>query len=335
MDFVKKLFGWGRNSTNGHGPVDSAPAQEPTISAVSSSLQSLEEKQELLAHMVRLVARKVSYGLFVAGTGGLGKSKVISETLAAEGICPVLLNSHVTPLSLYGTMFAHREDHVLWLDDCDSIYPNLRILGLLRSALWGQGERIVTYSSTQLDDIPSSFVFNSRIICCANTLPSARNEAFKAVLSRIDVFQLNALNEEILDLMRSLAAKGYGSLPPETCHAVVDFIAKSGGTRQLSLRLYEPSLRKVEYALANGIDWRELVRCQLDQLGKTDTAGHVDSKAFLLSCMAQALAAHPNSGKAQEDFWCDVTGRSRATFYRLKKVYEAEQVDKGVPGADK
>jgi hypothetical protein len=48
----------------------------------------------------------------------------------------------------------------------------LKILGLLRSALWGQGERIVSYSSTQLADMPNSFVFTSRIICCANTLPS-------------------------------------------------------------------------------------------------------------------------------------------------------------------
>ena len=92
----------------------------------------------------------------------------------------------------------------------------------------------------------------------ANTLPGARNEAFQAVLSRIDVFRLDATNEEILELMRTLAARGFDSLSPEVCQEVVQFLARAGGERQLSMRLYEPSLKKVQYALENGIDWRDL-----------------------------------------------------------------------------
>jgi hypothetical protein len=49
--------------------------------------------------MVRLVARRVSYGLFVAGQGGMGKSRTIR---------PVLINLHITPLSLYTTLFNRR-----------------------------------------------------------------------------------------------------------------------------------------------------------------------------------------------------------------------------------
>src|ERR1700732_4424033 len=69
---------------------------------------ALEEKQGLLAHHVRLVARKITNGLFGAGPGGLGKSRTISVTLADEGCCPVLVNSHITPLSLYLTLFHNR-----------------------------------------------------------------------------------------------------------------------------------------------------------------------------------------------------------------------------------
>lgn len=286
---------------------------------------SLEEKQAILAHMVRLVARRISNGLFVAGNGGVGKSKIISETLTAEGIAPVLINSHITPLSLYQTLYQYRDDQVIWLDDADSIYPNLRILGLLRSALWGQGERIVTYTSTQVIGMPSSFVFNGRIICCANTLPGARNDAFQAVLSRIDVFQLTASNEEVVELMRSLATKGYEALSPEECHEVVDFIAQAGGTRQLSLRLYEPSLKKVVYARANHTDWRELVRCQLDQIGVKENVPAPTTRAVLFSHMGQAITAHPESVRAQEEWWCQATGKSRATFFRIKRAFEMEQ----------
>jgi hypothetical protein len=46
-----------------------------------SPATSLEKKQQLLAHLVRLVALGLTNGLFVAGAGGLGKSKTIVETL--------------------------------------------------------------------------------------------------------------------------------------------------------------------------------------------------------------------------------------------------------------
>ena len=101
---------------------------------------TLEEKQDLLRHHVRMLARGMSLGLFVAGSGGLGKSKIVAETLAGEGIVPVLANSHVTPLALYGLLYHHREGQVIWLDDADTLYTNMVVLGLLRSALWG-GQR--------------------------------------------------------------------------------------------------------------------------------------------------------------------------------------------------
>ena len=48
---------------------------------------------------------------------------------------------------------------------------------------------------------------------------------------------------------------------------MVNFIAENIGTRQLSMRLLEPSLRKVAYADSQGIDWRDLVLSQLRNLG--------------------------------------------------------------------
>ncbi|MBA4068090.1 MAG: hypothetical protein C0501_31185 [Isosphaera sp.] len=285
---------------------------------------ALEEKQRLLGHMVRLVARGVSNGLFVAGQGGLGKSLTISRTLAAEGVLPVLINSHITPLSLYATLFHNRQGQMIWLDDCDSVYQNLAVLGLLRSALWGLGERVVTYTSTRLDGLPARFAFDSRIIACANTFPR-RNEAFRAVLSRVDVFELAATNDEVVELMRAMAAGAHGSLTPERCLEVVEFIARAGGSRQLSMRLYEPSLRKVEYAVQNRVPWRELVRSQLDQIGADDGVPRPpDARGHDLRAMAQAAAAHPASVKMQEEAWCEDTGKSRATFYWVKREYERQ-----------
>lgn len=302
-----------------HGTAQKTPAVKPPVPT------ALEERQALLAHHVRMVARKLTNGLFVVGPGGLGKSKVISQTLTEEGVVPVVLNSHVTPLGLYTTMYRNRKDAVLWLDDADAVYVNLPILGLLRSALWGQGARVVTYTSSQLQDVPSSFEFTSRIICTANVVPK-RNEPFRAVLSRVDVFELTATNDDVVELMRSMADKGFGKLSSAVCHEVVKYIAEAGGSRQLSVRLYESSLRKVEYATETGTDWKDLVRTQLDQLGQPDgVLRPVDSKAHDLKCMSVAVEQHPSSVKLQLEVWQTMTAKSRATFFRTKKEYEEQQ----------
>jgi hypothetical protein len=289
-------------------------------------LTALEEKQDLLRHHVRMLARGMSFGLFVAGQGGLGKSKIISETLAEEGIVPVLANSHVTPLALYGLLHHNRDGKVIWLDDADTLYQNMVVLGLLRSALWGTDDvRTVTYLSSQLEGLPSSFEFNSRLVFTSNTFPR-KNAAFLAVLSRVDVFELTATNDEVLEVMRVMASKGYGSLSPALCGEVIEFVAKSGGTRQLSLRLFDSAMKKVEYALDGGTaDWRDLVRSQLDQLGQTEgVLRPLDGKGHDMKCMTVAVEKYPASVKAQEDCWRLATGKSRASFFRAKKEYEAQ-----------
>lgn len=327
-------------ATDGNGePVDQPaapvenPAPQPAVPVATPETvpaSALEEKQALLAHLVKLVSRKVTHGLFCWGSGGMGKSRVISDTLAKEGINPVLCNSHITAMSLYGVLYEHRNDKVIWLDDCDGCFTSLPVLGLLRSALWGQQERVVTYNSSALKNMPNRFTFESRIVMCANSFPKG-NEAFKAALSRIDVFHLTLSNEEVIEHMRLLAAKGFDSLPAETCNEVIDFISSSGGTRQLSMRMYEPSMKKVLYTQQqNGVDWRDLVSCQLEQVGAQDQPKALDSKRHLLALLAQAIANHPTSTEEQRKWWCKTTRKSRATFFRLKRELEKSHERKGL-----
>ncbi len=294
------------------------PAGEP--------LTPLEEKQQLLAHHVRLVARGLSNGLFVYGaTGGLGKSRTIHDTLCQERADVRLINSHITALSLYETLYFNRTGKVIVLDDCDNLYGDLKVLGLLRSALWGQGDkRVVTYTSSQLPaELPNSHVFESRLVLTANVLPK-RNAAFRAVLSRIDVFDLSASSEEVLALMRKVAARGFGPLTPEECQEVVTFIERHADGRQLSMRLLEPSFRKVEYARSQGIPWEPLVQSQLQTLGKTPAVTPVDLRESERRRLLQAVERHPESVQEQQAEWCRATGKSRASFFRALARLRAE-----------
>jgi hypothetical protein len=290
---------------------------DPTQFGEGMRLTALEERQNLLAHHVRLLARGMSVGLFVYGSqGGLGKTRTVLNTLAEEDISPILINSHITPLALYTTLYHNRYGQVVFFDDVDSIFGSLAHLGLLRSALWGS-PRIVTYGSSQLDDLPGSFIFDSRLVFCANVIPR-RNDAFKAVLSRCDIFELSATQEEVIELMRSVARGGYGIVTSDDCLEVVEFIEANADERAISMRLLEPSFRKVIYARSEGLDWRPLVLTQLQSLGRKPVASRrIDARANKLRLLHQAIQAHPRSVTEQQVFWSRATGKSRASFFRL------------------
>lgn len=291
----------------------------------SHTMTVLEQRQQLLAHHVRLLARKMSHALFVFGaTGGLGKSKIILETLGEAGIEPVLINSHITPLALYSTLFAHRDDEVIFFDDVDSMFSSMAHLGLLRSALWGN-PRTVTYGSSQMpDNLPQSFEFTSRCIFAANVLPM-KNDAFKAVLSRCDQFELSATNLEVIEMMRTIAANGFQGVTPDEAESVIDFIEQHSEDRQLSLRLLGPSLRKLKYARDECIDWRPMIRSQLQSLGRKQVATkRLDNKSADAKVLKDALRKHPASVGDQQEYWCGKTGKSRASFYRVLSRHRSE-----------
>jgi hypothetical protein len=308
---------------------------KPEPKSKATPTTALEARQELLAHHVRLVARQMANGLFVYGAkGGLGKTKTILRTLAEEGVKPVILNSHITPMALFESLYRN-SDCVIVLDDADSLYRNLAALGILRSALWGgekNGQRLVTYNSTQ-SELPQSFHFNGQIIFVANVIPR-KNAAFDAVLSRVDVFELDASNEEVIQLMKKLAVDGFEDLTAAECLQVVDFIAEFSASRELSLRLLEPSYRKFIYARQEGIEWKELVRTQLEQIGEEDAPKPIDNRAFELACLEDALKNHSASVKEQEEAWCKTTGKSRASFFRLKKAHDDQQKKPEQPTTD-
>ena len=92
---------------------------DETANGFDQSIKTpLEERQDLLAHHVRLVARKMSHALFVFGSqGGLGKTRTIMQTFGEEAIEPVLVNSHITPLALFSTLYCHRAEDVIFFDD--------------------------------------------------------------------------------------------------------------------------------------------------------------------------------------------------------------------------
>ena len=291
----------------------------------SVSFTPLEQRQNLLAHHVRMVARKLNHSLFVFGNQpGLGKSVTINRTFEDEGVEPILVNSHVTPLGLYRLLFHHRDDEVLFFDDCDSMYGSVPHLGLLRSCLWGQ-PRIVTYHSSMLPkDLPSSFETTSRFVFAANVVPK-KNAAFEAVLTRSDVFELKASNEEVIEMMRALSSKGFRGITADEAFEVIDFIESNLQDRQLSLRLLGPALRKYSYAKSEAVDWRPLIASQLKALNSPNkaTSKRAQNQLKDFTTIEEAIRLFPNDVQNQQEFWSKSLSKSRASFFRTLAKYRS------------
>ena len=119
-------------------------------------------------------------------------------------------NSHCTPLQLYRVLYQNSQnDKVIYIDDCDELYKSGPALGLLRSALFGQPNRLVTYNSSGLPrDLPERFETTSRFIFCANKVPQ-KCPIFDAVVSRCLVYRMDLKDSEIIEQFRVMSENGY------------------------------------------------------------------------------------------------------------------------------
>jgi hypothetical protein len=265
-------------------------------------------------------ANNPPHALMCVGAGGNGKSTIITEELGRHGISPVLLNSHLTPVGLYQALWRYRSGQVVLIEDAEQACTGA-VLGLLRSATEGVGgRRVLTYTTTTDIDAPPSFTFESKIILCANAIP--KNPMFGALVSRCLTYRLDPSRDEILEQFRKVTGGGYsgscGLLAPELCREVIRYVEERA-TRTLSMRLLRPFLRTVEYAVERGVPWQDLLEAQLHEISVPAEASPAASRrATELDCLKKAIQQHPDSVKDQLVLFQQLSGRSRATFYRLR-----------------
>lgn len=120
--------------------------------------------------------------LFVTGAPGVGKTYGVEATLAEAGMIEQFENSPksyeivsgaMRPTALYMKMYEHSAaDHVLVLDDCDSVFTDEDSLNLLKAALDTSEKRKIYWNAESRilgkNDIPNDFEFNGSIIFISN-----------------------------------------------------------------------------------------------------------------------------------------------------------------------
>jgi len=128
----------------------------------SEALASLDCKLRLIDDRVTAVVRGYQTGLYLCGAGGLGKSYSVYRQLRHLECDFRTFNSRMTALGLFRAL-DKAPDAVHVLEDMERITSDRDAQGVLRSALWSQGDqdRVVTWTTSAGEQRPAASPFTS------------------------------------------------------------------------------------------------------------------------------------------------------------------------------
>src|SRR5262245_21540208 len=110
------------------------------VEAEHAALLSLDCKLRLIDDRVTAVVRGYQTGLYLCRAGGLGKSHSVYRQLQRLECDFRIFNSRMSALGLFRAL-EKASDAVHVLEDMERIVNDRDAQGVLRSALWSQGDR--------------------------------------------------------------------------------------------------------------------------------------------------------------------------------------------------
>ena len=263
-----------------------------------------------------MVGDGINNSLILKSNGGLGKTYMLLKTLNEMGLKNgkdyVYMNSYSTPLSFYEFLY-HNKDRLIILDDFEGVLNNNIGVSILKSALWSAtSDRSVHYLTTSDKLIvPNQFTFKGRIIFCLNN--GLGNDAErKALQSRALFYEINFSYQDTMKVIYGIAKQPYKDLTDEERLGIAEYLKEKTDetTDSLNFRTLIKAFDIRVYCKKFRVeDWESLVD---DLLRKDET----------LAVAKQLIMSKLTIGQQINQFY-DLTGRSRRTYFRLKKKLES------------
>jgi hypothetical protein len=292
-------------------------------------LDQYQGKLQLVKDYTRGVALGYSNGFFLFGLGGISKSFTVLGELERLGVAYRLFNSRMSGRGLFDSLSKYH-DAIHVLEDMERVMGDKDAQGVLRSATWsqrskeeGRQKRVVTWATGKGVE---SFTFSGGIIMLSNR-PLDDLPELAAIRTRISHLHLVVTDSEIAALMRKLSAAGFQhdkkTMTPEECRDVCEFLIAQSKNRQcrLDMRMLDNSNRDyLQWREGSSTsDWATLVSARLEGQ-KRDNDANAEREEEI-SVMEVAIAEHPDSVRHQQFYWSDLTGMSRASFFRCRQAY--------------
>lgn len=245
-------------------------------------------------------------GFLMLGEGGLGKT-ILTITSVKQQFKPnewEYSNGYTTPLALYEFLYLNRNKKVIILDDVEGIFNNKLSLSILKGALWeSEGKRICQYSSkSDKAQMPEKFVMNAKIIILANHIPKENDVSTRATLSRVLNYRMSLTFQEKMSVCKRFVAQE--NLQVSVSKKVMEIldVRVNEATKDFNFRTLRKLIAFVKYNPEKA-----------DTLFQATTETDEDKEAYL------EVIRLTSEVKEQIMFFHERTGKSRATFFRIKK----------------
>lgn len=282
-----------------------AAAANKTLETVSQfeddsipDVESEESDEEVLARISRRfdVLDKLTLGarrgdiraMFVTGAPGVGKTFGVEKTLSEAGMIEQwessapkyeVVSGAMTPLGLYMKLFEHcEEDHVLVIDDCDSVFADETSLNLLKAALDTSEKRMIYWNVDSKvlgkNDIPNQFEFKGSVIFISNlNFRKIRGERMRghlvALMSRSHFLDLtvHTFREKMLRIVDLVDNKGMlekFTLSKQCKKEVMEFLKENAKSfNELSLRTVIKLAGLAKAFNEDKAEWQDVARMSL------------------------------------------------------------------------
>lgn len=248
-------------------------------------------------------------GLIFNGEGGIGKTLLtissIKNTLKPNEWA--YSRGYTTALSLYGFLYKNREKKILILDDLEGVFNNPLSLSILKGALWdSDGKRICQYSSTsEKAEYPSNFIMKAKIVILCNSIPNENDISTRATLSRTILYKINFTFKEKMKMCEGFIKKD-NTLTDKQKTKVIYLLNKhiTPATKDFNFRTLKKIIAFVQYNINKA-----------EELLKATTEQDELKEAYLKSIKKSKEV------KTQILYFIELTGKSRATFFRIKKKF--------------
>ncbi|HEY7327642.1 MAG TPA: hypothetical protein VH592_08385 [Gemmataceae bacterium] len=312
-----------------------------TLAAASgdeNALATLEKKLQVVRDFVTAVAKGFKTGLFLYGSGGVGKSFTVLSQLALLQACYQLFNSRITAKGMFLAL-KHASDAIHVLEDMERITKDADAQGVLRSALWAQPghERVITW--TTATEGMQRVVFRGGLILISNR-PLADMPELRAMATRIEVHRLDVTEAELTAMMNAMASQGYRQqdklvIGPQECREITEHLLKECRTAgcPLDLRLQQKSFQTYlqwEADLTH-CHWRDLIAASV-----REATHHFRHEANTLPREARrtqrrnilrGIVSQTDDVQKQEALYRVQTGASRSDFFRRKREIDIGDFD--------
>jgi hypothetical protein len=194
--------------------IRAAEADEDSAVPIQKCEFSPAERFGFISKFVQLLDRGVINSFILTGSGGIGKTTSVLNTLKDLGLREdtpdqpmgefMVIRGFSTPRALYETLFTYK-DKILILDDADQVFKDPLGANLLKAALDDKKERILNWNSSREDsDVPSRFTYTGKIIFISNLSISNFPQA---LVSRSQKVDLTLTNEEKVEVIGEVFKK--------------------------------------------------------------------------------------------------------------------------------